>query len=117
MVKAKLHTAAFLLTSCLGISLLVFLNAAQAFVLTQILGVDPSRAGKISGSLVFAEELAVLPCVLVWGRIADYRGSRFFSNGPRGVVVAANLLAAVALVLFVQARNVYPQLLLVRQCN
>ena len=44
--------------------------------------------------------------VLVWGRLSD-------RSSPRIVVTTANLLAGLALILFVQAKNVFPQLLLV----
>jgi hypothetical protein len=43
------HVGIFLLTSGLGISFLVFLNAAQAFVLVDVLSVPRERVGSIAG--------------------------------------------------------------------
>lgn len=56
--------------------------------------------------LVFADEALELLLVLVWGRLADM-------YGPRTVVVASNVIVGTALFLFVEAKSVFPQLLLV----
>ena len=46
---SSLHATSFLVTSAIGISLVVFINAAQAFVLTDLLHVPNESTGKISG--------------------------------------------------------------------
>lgn len=45
----RLNAAGFLSTSAIGISLVVFLNAAQPFVLTELLDVSKSQIGKVAG--------------------------------------------------------------------
>lgn len=106
MIKANLQIIAFLTTSGLGISFLVFLNAAQPFVLRQIINIPNHNLARVSSTLIFCDELMALVMVLLWGRIAD-------RLSPRTVTAAANLIVALALVLFVQVKSAYPGLLLV----
>lgn len=57
-------------------------------------------------TLIFCDELLALVMVLLWGRIAD-------KLSPRTTTAVANLIVALALVLFVQMKAAYPGLLLV----
>jgi MFS family permease len=99
------------LTYLLGISLfsisfLVFLNSSISFVITDLIGVKDG-VGDIVGTLGFVDELVALVACPVWGLVSDRLGVRM-------VAVIGYVVLGAALFLFVQARNVYPQLLLAR---
>jgi MFS family permease len=103
----KLQVATYLLGVCpFSIAFLVFLNSSVSFVVTDLIG-QREKVGDAVGSLGFADELlAVVACPL-WGLLSDRIGVRY-------VCVLGYLVISLALVLFVQAHNVYPQLLLGR---
>jgi MFS family permease len=92
--------------SLFSISFLVFLNSSVSFVITDLIGVKDG-VGDIVGTLGFVDELVALVACPVWGLVSD-------RLGVRTVAVLGYAVIALALVLFVQARNVYPQLLLAR---
>ncbi|KAK5663877.1 hypothetical protein OQA88_83 [Cercophora sp. LCS_1] len=99
------------LTYLLGISLfsisfLVFLNSSVSFVITNLIGVKDG-VGDIVGTLGFVDEIVALIACPVWGLVSDRSGVRF-------VAVTGYTVIGLSLFLFVQARNVYPQLLLAR---
>lgn len=92
--------------SLFSISFLVFLNSSVSFVVTELVGVKEG-VGNIVGTLGFADECVVLVACPVWGLISD-------RVGVRQVAVMGYAIIGVALAVFVQTRNVYPQLLLAR---
>jgi MFS family permease len=92
--------------SLFSISFLVFLNSSVSFVITDLIGIKHG-VGDIVGTLGFVDELVALVACPVWGLISD-------RAGVRNVAVAGYVIIGLALFLFVQARNVYPQLLLAR---
>ncbi|KAF6815733.1 major facilitator superfamily transporter, partial [Colletotrichum sojae] len=92
--------------SLFSISFLVFLNSSISFVITDLIGVKDG-VGDIVGTLGFVDELVALVACPVWGLISDRLGVRW-------VAVIGYAVIGAALLLFVQARNVYPQLLLAR---
>lgn len=99
------------LTYLLGISLfsisfLVFLNSSVSFVITDLIGIKDG-VGDIVGTLGFVDEVVALVACPVWGLVSDRSGVRY-------VAVTGYAIIGLALFLFVQARNVYPQLLLAR---
>ncbi|KAF4975837.1 hypothetical protein FZEAL_7426 [Fusarium zealandicum] len=99
------------LTYLLGISLfsisfLVFLNSSISFVLTDLIG-QKEGVGDVVGTLGFADELVALVACPGWGLVSDRLGVRW-------VAVIGYAVIGVSLALFVQARAVYPQLLLAR---
>ncbi|KOS19268.1 hypothetical protein ESCO_000143 [Escovopsis weberi] len=99
------------LTYLLGISLfsisfLVFLNSSISFVVTDLIG-QKHAVGDVVGTLGFADELVALLACPAWGLVSDRLGVRW-------VAVLGYAILACALGLLVQARNVYPQLLLAR---
>lgn len=99
------------LTYLLGISLfsisfLVFLNSSVSFVITNLIGVKDG-VGDIVGTLGFVDEIVALVACPVWGLVSDRSGVRY-------VAVAGYTIIGVSLFVFVQAHNVYPQLLLAR---
>lgn len=104
-------TAAQAITYLLGISLfsisfLVFLNSSVSFVITDLIG-QKDNVGDVVGTLGFADELVALVACPAWGLVSDRLGVRW-------VAVIGYATIALALALFVQASNVYPQLLLAR---
>ncbi len=101
------QAASYLLAVCLfSISFLVFLNSSVSFVVTDLIGVKHG-VGDLVGTLGFADELVASVACPVWGILSDRLGVRI-------VCVAGYTIIGLALVIFVQARNVYPQLLLAR---
>lgn len=89
-----------------SISFLVFLNSSISFVITDLIGVKEG-VGDIVGTLGFADELVALVACPFWGLASDRLGVRW-------VAVIGYAIIGLSLFLFVQARNVYPQLLLAR---
>ncbi|KAH6636064.1 hypothetical protein F5144DRAFT_619517 [Chaetomium tenue] len=99
------------LTYLLGISLfsisfLVFLNSSVSFVITDLIGIKDG-VGDIVGTLGFVDEIVVLIACPIWGLVSDRSGVRY-------VAVFGYATIGLSLFLFVQAHNVYPQLLLAR---
>ncbi|CAK7215572.1 hypothetical protein SBRCBS47491_002526 [Sporothrix bragantina] len=92
--------------SLFSISFLVFLNSSISFVITDRIGVKDG-VGNIVGTLGFVDELVALVACPVWGLVSDRLGVRL-------VAVIGYTVIALALVVSVQATNVYPQLLLSR---
>jgi MFS family permease len=92
--------------SLFSISFLVFLNSSVSFVITDLIG-QKEKVGDVVGTLGFADELVALVACPTWGLISDRLGVRW-------VAVMGYTIIGIALVLFVQARNIYPQLLLAR---
>ncbi|KIW65642.1 hypothetical protein, variant [Phialophora macrospora] len=103
----RLQVATYLLGICpFSIAFLVFLNSSVSFVITDLIG-KKDGVGDAVGSLGFADELLALVACPFWGLLSDRMGLRF-------VCVSGYLIICLALILFVQAKNVYPQLLLAR---
>lgn len=92
--------------SLFSISFLVFLNSSVSFVITDLIGTKDG-VGDIVGTLGFVDELVALVACPVWGLVSD-------RLGVRNVAVIGYTVIALSLFLFVQAQNVYPQLLLAR---
>lgn len=102
-----LQASAYLLCVCLfSISFLVFLNSSVSFVITDLIGVKDG-VGDLVGTLGFVDELVALFACPLWGILSDRLGVRI-------VCVAGYTIVGISLFIFVQARNVYPQLLLAR---
>lgn len=89
-----------------SISFLVFLNSSISFVITQRIGQDHD-VGDAVGTLGFADELVALVACPGWGLLSD-------RVGVRSVAVLGYTIVGISLWVFVQAKNVYPQLLLAR---
>jgi MFS family permease len=100
----RLQATTYLLGICLfSISFLVFLNSSVSFVITDLIG-QKERVGDAVGTLGFADELVALVACPVWGMVSD-------RVGVRTVAVVGYAIVGVSLIVFVQAGNVYPQLL------
>ncbi|KAI4911657.1 hypothetical protein J4E90_006474 [Alternaria incomplexa] len=89
-----------------SISFLVFLNSSISFVITQRIG-QSRNVGDAVGTLGFVDELVALVACPAWGLLSD-------RVGVRSVAVMGYSIVGVALWVLVQARNVYPELLLAR---
>ncbi|KAI5864500.1 hypothetical protein GGS23DRAFT_560439 [Durotheca rogersii] len=102
-----LHAITYLLGIALfSISFLVFLNSAVSFVITDLLGVK-TGVGDVVGTLGFVDELVALVACPAWGLVSDRLGVRW-------VAVLGYAIIAFSLFVFVQARDVYPSLVLAR---
>ncbi|KAL5361739.1 major facilitator superfamily domain-containing protein [Aspergillus floccosus] len=101
------QTLTYLLAVCpFSIAFLVFVNSSVSFVVTELIGI-PEGEGDAVGTLGFADELLALAACPLWGVLSDRIGVRHTCAAGYGII-------ALALFLFVQAKNVYPQLLLGR---
>jgi MFS family permease len=89
-----------------SISFLVFLNSSISFVITQRIG-QSRNVGNAVGTLGFVDELVALVACPMWGLLSD-------RVGVRSVAVLGYTIVGAALWVLVQAKNVYPQLLLAR---
>ncbi|RCI14574.1 hypothetical protein L249_6640 [Ophiocordyceps polyrhachis-furcata BCC 54312] len=106
-IPALLGAVTYLLgVSLFSISFLVFLNSSVSFVITDLVG-QKDNVGDVVGTLGFADELVALVACPVWGLVSDRLGVRWVATIGYAVI-------GIALAVFVQARNVYPQLLLAR---
>ncbi|MCJ1359786.1 MAG: hypothetical protein MMC33_009789 [Icmadophila ericetorum] len=103
----RLQAVTYLFGICLfSISFLVFLNSSVSFVITDLIK-ERKGVGNAVGTLGFADELVALIACPVWGALSDRIGVRL-------VAVMGYSIVGLALILFVQARNVFPELLLAR---
>jgi len=75
-------------------------------VITDLIGVKDG-VGDLVGTLGFVDELVALVACPLWGILSD-------RLGVRTVCVLGYTIVGLSLFLFVQSRNVYPQLLLAR---
>lgn len=89
-----------------SISFLVFINATTSFVVTERIG-QHKNVGNAVGTLGFADELVAIIACPLWGILSD-------RVGVRTVAVVGYATVGISLMVFVQAKNVYPQLLLAR---
>ena len=104
---SPLQVSTYLLGVALfSISFLVFLNSSVSFLITDLLAVR-NGVGNAVGTLGFADELLALIACPIWGLLSD-------RIGVRGVTVVGYAIVGLSLFLFVQAKNIYPQLLLAR---
>ncbi|KAI9740658.1 MAG: hypothetical protein M1818_004622 [Claussenomyces sp. TS43310] len=102
-----LQASTYVFFVCLfSISFLVFLNSSVSFVITDLLDIKHG-VGDLVGTLGFVDELVALVACPVWGILSDRIGVRW-------VCFLGYLIVGISLLVFVQARNVYPQLLLAR---
>ncbi|KKK13349.1 hypothetical protein AOCH_006626 [Aspergillus ochraceoroseus] len=104
---SRIQAFTYLLGVCpFSIAFLVFINSSVSFVVTDLIGLRDGE-GDAVGTLGFADELLALVACPLWGVLSD-------RIGVRQVCTAGYTIIALALLLFVQAKNVYPQLLLGR---
>ncbi|KAK9464869.1 major facilitator superfamily domain-containing protein [Lipomyces arxii] len=104
----KVNILAYLLSCFCSIAFLVFLNATQSFVITVLLRIR-DNIGDYVGTLGFTDELVSMVMCPLWGTLSD-------KIGTRTVCSVAYIFVGFGLILFVQAKNVYPELFILRMC-
>lgn len=104
---SAVNVATFLVVACATISLLVFLNVMQAFLLTNIYAVPLEDLGRISGTLQLIDEVWSIFMLALWGPVSD-------KFGRKVVVVAGFVQVSVALFLFPNGTQVFPDLAFIR---
>lgn len=105
---SKLQATTYLIGICLfSITFLVFLNSTVSFVVTDLIHAPLENVGDYVGTLSFADELLALFMCPVWGVLSDRLGVRWVAS-------TGFALIGISLFVFVQAKDVYPQLLLAR---
>jgi MFS family permease len=67
---------AFLVAALASTGLMTFMNFVQPYVLSEIVKVDPSRQGVVSGDLGMVSELVMIACVGLAGAFSDRIGRR-----------------------------------------
>ena len=105
------NATAFLIHCSASILFLVFLNASQPFLIHQLesrrndgrQGRSPSRAGSLSGSLIFYDELLSTFMSLVWGALAEI-------VGLAAVASSSYLFIAIGLVAYTIPTKPWPDL-------
>jgi MFS family permease len=107
---SSLNLWSYVIASLFSISFLVFINAAQGYVLADLLNVPTEELGNTSGSLAFYDQLLSIVMVYVWGFLSD----KFPLQGRRVVFTLGFGFIAIALFLFPNMPNVYPALLIAR---
>lgn len=97
---------AFLVAIFATMSIVVYLSASQAFILTTVL-IQRDTTGDITGSLALYGEIMALVMVFIWGTVSD-------RIQKRTIYCVSILLMGLAVVLYPQVKNVYPGLLLLK---
>ena len=105
------NVTAFLVHCSASILFLVFLNASQPFLIHQLESIhaesgsgQPSRAGSLSGSLIFYDELLSTFVSLVWGALAE-------SVGLAAVTSSSYIFIAIGLVSYTLPKKPWPDLI------
>nr|UJH94515.1 MFS.7 [Starmerella bombicola] len=98
-------TVAYLVFCAATIALLVFLNASQPFVLSQIYGLQ--QVGSASGVLALVDEIVSIIMAPLWGALSDKIGTRYCA-------VAGLWIMAGSIMLYPRSPSLYPVLPLIR---
>ena len=125
LTSTYLQTATYLLGVCLAsISFVVFISSTSTFLIRDLQNIQHG-VGDLVGTLGFVDELVALVACPVWGILSDRIGVRAVSARHHCVMCMSTLtcqqvcflgftIIGVSLFVTVQAKNVYPQLLLAR---
>lgn len=104
------NVSAFLVHCSASILFLVFLNASQPFLIHQLESnanhgkEQPSRAGSLSGSLIFYDELLSTFVSLIWGALSEI-------IGLAAVTSSSYLFIAIGLLSYTIPRKPWPDLI------
>ena len=74
------HMLAFYLSCYAAIMLATFVPQTQPFLLNEVLKVDPSIQGVVSGNLNFWGEIVIIITVGIWGSLSDTLGRRWVTT-------------------------------------
>ena len=124
LTATYLQSSTYLLGVCLAsISFVVFISSTSSFLIRDLLGIQRG-VGDLVGTLGFVDELVALVACPVWGILSDRIGVRAVSvtipahdeviTDISQVCVLGYAIIGVSLFVTVQAKNVYPHLLLAR---
>lgn len=102
----KLNFIAFSLSCFFNISFMVFLSSTQSFFLRDILGIS-TKIGNYIGTLGFADELISISLSPFLGALSDKIGAKV-------IQVFGIFIIGLSFFIFTFAKNVYPDLLLIR---
>ena len=97
---ATRHMITFYLACYAAIMLATFVPQTQPFLLAEVLQLDASRQGVVSGNLNFIGEIVIIITVGLWGSLSDRVGRRFVTAAGFG-------LAAVGILLYGLAESVF----------
>ena len=100
------HMLTFYLACYMAIMLATFVPQTQPFLLAEVLHLDPSRQGVVSGNLNFWGEIVIIVTVGLWGSLSDRIGRRL-------VTAAGFVLIAAGIFMYGCARDI-PGLLIGR---
>lgn len=103
---SKLNFISFALACFFNISFAVFMSSTQSFFLRDILGITTS-IGSYIGTLGVADELVSIALSPFLGALSD-------KIGPKYIQVGGVFLVGLSFFFFTLAKNVYPDLLLLR---
>lgn len=98
-------TTAYLAFCAATIALLVFLNASQPFLLSQLYGLQ--QGGSASGVLALVDEIVSIIMAPLWGALSDKIGTRYCA-------VAGLWIMASSIMLYPRSPSLYPGLPLMR---
>ncbi len=76
----KQHMFTFYLSCYAAIMLATFVPQTQPFVLQEVLKLETSRQGVVSGNLNFWGEIVIILTVGLWGSLSDRVGRRFVNT-------------------------------------
>lgn len=93
------HMLFFYLACYAAIMLASFVPQTQPFLLAEVLRLDASRQGVVSGNLNFAGEIVIIVTVGLWGSLSD-------RVGRRRITAAGFLLAAAGLLLYGASQSI-----------
>ena len=88
---ARGHMLSFYLACYAAIMLATFVPQTQPFLLDQVLGLEASRQGVVSGNLNFWGEIVIILSVGVWGGLSDRIG-RSAVTGMGFLLISAGIL-------------------------
>lgn len=82
------HLLTFYLACYAAIMLATFVPQTQPFLLAEVLHLDPSRQGVVSGTLNFWGEIVIIVSVGLWGSLSDRIGRRAVTAMGFGLAAA-----------------------------
>ncbi len=93
------HMLAFYLSCYAAIMLATFVPQTQPFLLNEVLRIDPSTQGVVSGNLNFWGEIVIIVTVGIWGSLSDTLGRRW-------VTTIGFILIAAGIMLYGMVRDI-----------
>jgi MFS family permease len=92
----KSHMLAFYLSCYAAIMLATFVPQTQPFLLNEVLKIEASRQGVVSGNLNFWGEIVIILTVGIWGSLSDKLGRRAVTTAGFAVIAGGIFLYGLA---------------------